>query len=570
MGAVLLDFVRNSVWHAFTTLSDSGTAFSPKSKLKVLVSHIGTVFECGNLASLALEDFGSDTSLNFKQFESYLSREVFSSLSDSLGRRDLSLLEKQIDQICWNLSKSKLILDSVKRNPRLGSESTFKLFRLFCLLGDLITDADTNNAQVVLCSEEAELVFKKLLSTLSGRECNLMLDENFECLFSNALFDFQNLLSVIELKFLKHFEPENVVEVINELYDEFVDDTVKTGTLMLKRYSTFGKYKEKMFVLKSSGIGYYNMDPGKMKFIEFDSQTRIDEDVGSEQASKFRKFRIVTLERVLNLATLDKRYRSQWIASLRLALSRLNCQESHGRYLKDKRRLEWHRVRIKREIETERSREMFEAEKMARLAAEDQAKELAQQKAYEEEQRKMLENMRLQLEKLLREEIQAKQDEELVRNLQAKILNEEWEKRDELEKLEREQRKLLDVERHKSKTYLQKQIELEFQLDEAHRKLKGLEKARAEMDYELISSRLKNVERNREILETRVKLFSAPIVEDEKIRRARRSVSMRESRPPPTHSSGGSSGSSRNNHRRLGVDDLITTNLSKINYFDPS
>lgn len=97
-----------------------------------------------------------------------------------------------------------------------------------------------------------------------------------------------------------------------------------------------------------------------------------------------------------------------------------------------------------------------------------------------------------------------------------------------------------------------------------------MEKARAEMDYELISSRLKNVERNREILETRVKLFSAPIVEDEKIRRARRSVSMRESRPPPTHSSGGSSGSSRNNHRRLGVDDLITTNLSKINYFDPS
>lgn len=116
--------------------------------MQVLVSHIGTVFECGNLASLALEDFGSDTSLNFKQFESYLSREVFSSLSDSLGRRDLSLLEKQIDQICWNLSKSKLILDSVKRNPRLGSESTFKLFRLFCLLGDLITDADTNNAQV--------------------------------------------------------------------------------------------------------------------------------------------------------------------------------------------------------------------------------------------------------------------------------------------------------------------------------------------------------------------------------------------------------------------------------------
>jgi len=63
---------------------------------------------------------------------------------------------------------------------------------------------------------------------------------------------------------------------------------------------------------------------------------------------------------------------------------------------------------------------------------------------------------------------------------------------------------------------------------EAQDKLKELERARGEMDEELRSSRLKNQERNREILETRLKLFSAPIVEDEKIRRARRSVSMRE------------------------------------------
>jgi len=67
---------------------------------------------------------------------------------------------------------------------------------------------------------------------------------------------------------------------------------------------------------------------------------------------------------------------------------------------------------------------------------------------------------------------------------------------------------------------------------EAQGKLRELERARGEMDVELRSSRLKNAERNREILETRLKLFSAPIVEDEKIRRARRSVSMREGRQP--------------------------------------
>lgn len=60
--------------------------------------------------------------------------------------------------------------------------------------------------------------------------------------------------------------------------------------------------------------------------------------------------------------------------------------------------------------------------------------------------------------------------------------------------------------------------------------MKELETARGEMDHELKSARLKNAERNREILETRLKLFSCPIVKDTGIHRARRSVSMREGR----------------------------------------
>jgi len=33
--AVLLDFVRNSIWHAFSTLTDQDGTSAPKSKLKV-------------------------------------------------------------------------------------------------------------------------------------------------------------------------------------------------------------------------------------------------------------------------------------------------------------------------------------------------------------------------------------------------------------------------------------------------------------------------------------------------------------------------------------------------------
>jgi hypothetical protein len=71
-----------------------------------------TILDCDGLVS-ALEDFGNSSSLSFKQFETYLSKEVFSCIGDSLCRKELSILEKQIDEACWQVSKAKLIADSM-------------------------------------------------------------------------------------------------------------------------------------------------------------------------------------------------------------------------------------------------------------------------------------------------------------------------------------------------------------------------------------------------------------------------------------------------------------------------
>lgn len=159
------------------------------------MASLGTIIDCQGLSE-ALEDFGGMSTLTFSEFEQYLSREVFSSLSDSLGRKELSSLEGQIDEACWIISKSKLLSESLKRSPRVDSENIFKLFRIFCLLADLVRDAETDIAQVkisqalhlftsiwntyneevnwllwsgkvLLCSEEADLVFTKFLSSLS-------------------------------------------------------------------------------------------------------------------------------------------------------------------------------------------------------------------------------------------------------------------------------------------------------------------------------------------------------------------------------------------------------------------
>lgn len=115
---------------------------------QVLVASLGTIIDCQGLSE-ALEDFGGTATLTYSEFEQYLSREVFSSLSDSLGRKELSTLESKIDEACWIISKSKLLADSLKRSPRVDSDNIFKLFRIFCLLADLVRDAETDIAQVL-------------------------------------------------------------------------------------------------------------------------------------------------------------------------------------------------------------------------------------------------------------------------------------------------------------------------------------------------------------------------------------------------------------------------------------
>ncbi len=125
---------------------------------QVFVASLGTILDCPGVDS-GLVDFRSTPNLNFAQFEFYLAREVFSSLSDSTSRREFAPLEKHIDEICWTLTKSKLPLS--KREPCLDRESAFKLYRIFCLLADLIRD-DDGNAQVSLRLHYAKIIFSKL------------------------------------------------------------------------------------------------------------------------------------------------------------------------------------------------------------------------------------------------------------------------------------------------------------------------------------------------------------------------------------------------------------------------
>merc|ERR1719273_2532648 len=101
---------------------------------------------------------------------------------------------------------------------------------------------------------------------------------------------------------------------------------------------------------------------------------------------------------------------------------------------------EWGRREALEKLQEEQ-RIMLEEERRKREEFEkEHASTLLRQKAIEDKKMRELEKIRETLEVCLEEEKQAKKDEEIVRQLQARVLEEEWGRREALEKLQEEQR----------------------------------------------------------------------------------------------------------------------------------
>merc|ERR1711935_1123806 len=112
---------------------------------------------------------------------------------------------------------------------------------------------------------------------------------------------------------------------------------------------------------------------------------------------------------------------------------------------------------------------------------------MGRQKAIEDKKTRELEKIRETLEVCLEEEKQAKKDEEIVRQLQARVLEEEWGRREEFER---------------------EQSEKEGQLREAQKQVEDMEKERRKLDKQLdvVQEKTKRAYLSQEILEAKMKL----------------------------------------------------------------
>lgn len=413
-----------------------------------MTANIGTLLDLYGVER-GLEHYRSTPTLNFDHFKYYLQREVFSSLPDKLPLSELRDYETRISETCWFVCQRHYLLQEKRI---FSDESVFQIFRIFCLLAELIPDNNGMTYQVLLHPAEASYVAQTLANSLG---CTWDEEDFTDLSFSIGSFRLAPFIAVLESRCLTGVKDAVAIsEAVEDLHQTFVEDVIKKGFLYKKGY-IFPTMREYWFVLRPSELSYYKSRTEKERcgFLTIEPGSKV------EPKADF-KILLQTPERVFELGTTDHMTRLQWISALQLAADHSATYQTYQRLQASKRRLQ----RQGRSQEIARARAQLQHERSARKAAEGQAKELEAVVREESKRLTELEQIKINLERLLEEETQAKRDEEIVRALQARVLAEEWEKREELEKLQEEQKVLLEEERGKRKEFEELQQKKETEL----------------------------------------------------------------------------------------------------------
>jgi len=494
----VLDRVENAVWHAFDFLALDSGGTARKSKLKVLTASLGHILEVPGSEN-GLDDYRSTDSLTFDEYRFYLNKEVFAALPDKMSLEEQLGLEEKMENVCWLICKQPY---TERGSPMLSENCVKQIWRIFCMLGELIIEEETGNLEVIMAAREVELVFQQFLSCLgTGQTWD---PEQFDQVVSvMPVFKFSIFLAVLESKYAKDIDSLTLAEAVKDLKDYFLLDVIKKGKLR-KRLEIFPKFRECWVVVQPHKLSVYggSAEDNLKGEISLNQQSRVEKVTQSNTfiPIKNAKHRFVLHcdNKQYEFQAYDHRSRLQWISAIEKAIDFSFQGSRFQRALAEERRVQRDEEvgrRVSNQDLVQQTRMELEAEKAARLQAESRALMLTQEKATEVKRMNELEVIREELERLLEEEKQAKRDEEIVRTLQARMLNEEWERREQLEKIQAEQKMMLEEERNKREEFQSMKEDRERKAQEAEKRLKEMEEERMRLDEEL----KKHKERSRRV-----------------------------------------------------------------------
>nr|CAD7394255.1 unnamed protein product [Timema cristinae] len=341
---------------------------------------------------------------------------VFSSLPDTISLPTLREYESRIDEVCWLVCKKHYL----HREHVVFSDScVYKLFRIFCLLADLVPES-SQVFQVLLAAPEVGNVAAQLVASL-GLEWDA---PDFDALSSAiCAFRFSTFLAVLESKYSGSgmVEQEGLEEAVQDMYQTFLHDVIKKGHVQKRGY-LLPTMREYWFVLQPTELTYYKSQDEKelCGSIALNTMCWVD-SCQSSPKDKVQRFVLNTNDRSFELAAPDHRRvqsRLQWLSALQTAISHSGGSNGYqrGQVL---RRRQQRVAELSRIIEENRRRS-------SQIQDMELTKAQLQQEKMEEKRLQELEDMKMKLEKLLEEETQAKRDEEIVRNLQASSMSQSY------------------------------------------------------------------------------------------------------------------------------------------------
>ncbi|XP_063586595.1 differentially expressed in FDCP 6-like [Penaeus indicus] len=551
--ATLGQLVANSLWFAFDALDHQKTGVVPKSQLKVLTQNVGVLLNIDRQVETCIAEYLSSKQLTFEQFLYFLTHEVLAEVDNgSTPYSELKGYHDTLEHTFWLLGRSSLIQ---RHLPLFSEESVYKLFRVFCLLAER-KPSRKGLLQVTMSIVEVREVTRQLVIQL-GREWDAKDFNQLATVITS--FTFPVFLTFLEGRYIQDTETPAINQAVDEIYGLFVDQIMKRGKVYQRAWWAPVWVGREIEVLPWAMATRNHKPMARTKAVVARAadlmlgRTHVKltpsstvHSIPDEPGTRPCRFTLcLDSNKLIQLAAIDHRSKSEWLRALDIAIRHsreplpyqlVQSISRRSEYEEEEARETAERIRRASQADIiENTQAELMAEKIARAEAEAAAKEEALARQEEERRVAELQNLRFQLETLLEEETQAKRDEEIVRNLQARVLREEWERREDLERLQEEQKRMLAEETKKREAFQLLQEEKDNQLREAEKKLRQLEADRLKLDHELRSAREKIVmsERGKELLEARMKVKErTPPVRTYSLRPIRK-----ERGPVPTRSS---------------------------------
>ncbi|XP_061898829.1 switch-associated protein 70b [Entelurus aequoreus] len=522
-----------SIWHAFTSLDVDHSGKVSKSQLKVLSHNLCTVMKIPHDPVALEEHFKDDDEgpVSNQGYMPYLNKFILDKVTGNFDLQDFN-------RMCWTLCCRK----NLDQNQLLISNDD--AFRIWCIFNFLSED----NYPLVIVTEEIEYFLRKLTEAMGGS----WVEERFEDyklqLISEqqrqSLSAWQLITLVGSGHFSKGMDRQSLSMGIQELYQELILDVLKQG-YMLKKGHKRKNWTERWFMLKPTSISYYVSEDQAEKKGDIMLDQHCSVEPLPDKEGKKCLFFIRSSQKSFEISASDKKKKQEWMQAIQTCVHLLRaCRPAPHREARQKRR----ELRLKQQADQEelemRMKELQTANEAKQHELEDMRKALeeAAATAAEEERRRLqtqadlqdryrldlerekmvrqqmeeqvaqksteveqylqrvqeMEDMYRRLEDALEDERRARQDEEMVRKLQARLLEEEVTKRAELEKIHlRQQRAISQTEAEKQELEKER-VAKESALQDAMEQLEQLQHERqgALEQYQTVMRKLEDAANN--------------------------------------------------------------------------